>query len=135
MVHILAAAFVTCFLGCASKNCREVRAEEAAASGSVVAKTEINKGKDPMAKTALADRVKVYKSDGSLQCGMGAAISASEMQKQLGKIKIHSSSSKHDGMMRTQVCGSPTGQSNVFEIDRKDLVAAQKAGFKEWTFE
>ncbi len=38
-------------------------------------------------------------------------------------------------MMRIQVCGAPTGNSNVYEIDRKDLEAALKVGFKEWTFE
>ncbi|MNL53665.1 hypothetical protein D3C87_1769290 [compost metagenome] len=57
------------------------------------------------------------------------------MEKDLKGIKTYSSINKNDGMMRIQVCGSPTGNSNIYEIDRKDLAAALKAGFKEWTFE
>ncbi len=84
--------------------------------------------------TAL-QKVKVAKADGSLQCGQGRAIPVAEMQKELGAIKVYSSANKNDGMMRIQVCGSPTGNHNVYEIDRKDLDAALKAGFKEWTAE
>jgi hypothetical protein len=135
MKSILTMIFVVGVLGCSSKNCRETRQEEAAVNGGVSVPAPIAKEKDPMSKTALADRIRVYKPDGSLQCGMGDKISLSDMQKQLGAIKVHKSYNKHDGMMRTQVCGSPTGNNNVYEIDRKDLAAAQKAGFKEWTFE
>ena len=55
------------------------------------------------------------------------------MQKQLGDIQVHKSYNQNDGMMRIQVCGAATGNSNIYEIDRKDLAAAIKAGFKEWT--
>jgi hypothetical protein len=120
-------------IGCANKNCRDVRLEEAAASGKPIVPPEISKEKDPMTKTAKADRVRVYKPDGTLQCGMGEQIPIEVMHKQLEKIKVHRAFSKNDGMMRTQVCGSPTGNSHVYEIDRKDLSAAQKFGFKEWT--
>lgn len=89
----------------------------------------------PMAAAATTERVKVYKSDGSLQCGQGKQISLAEMQKELKGIHVYSSINKNDGMMRIQLCGSPTGNHNVYEIDRKDLEAALKAGFKEWTFE
>jgi hypothetical protein len=123
--------------GCANVNCREARDAQAAASGTTAAApaSEVSKEKDPMSKTSAADRVKVYKPDGSLQCGQGKAIPLETMQKQLGKIKVYNSFNKNDGMMRIQVCGQPTGMSNVYEIDRKDLAAAQKAGFKEWTNE
>jgi hypothetical protein len=72
-----------------------------------------------------------------LQCGQGKAIPAQEMQKELElkKIKVHSSFTKNDGMMRIQVCGAATGSSNVYEIDRKNLEAAVYLGFKEWTFD
>lgn len=116
-------------MGCANKNCRQVR-EEASPGAAPVA---VSKEKDPMSKTALADRVKVHKADGSLQCGQGKAITLPEMQKQLGDIQVHKSYNQNDGMMRIQVCGSATGNSNIYEIDRKDLAAAMKAGFKEWT--
>ncbi|WP_413561551.1 hypothetical protein [Bdellovibrio sp. HCB209] len=82
-----------------------------------------------------SDRVKVFKPDGSLQCGQGKRIPVADMQKELGSIQVFSSKNQNDGMMRIQVCGSPTGNCNVYEIDRKDLAAAQKAGFKEWTAE
>ncbi len=81
------------------------------------------------------NRVKVYKADGSLQCGQGKAIPAQEMQKDLKDIKVHSSATKNDGLMRIQVCGAPTGNANVYEIDHKDLEAALKLGFKQWTFD
>ncbi len=116
-------------IGCANKNCRQTR-EDASAGTPPVA---VSKEKDPMSKTALADRVKVHKADGSLQCGQGKAISPSEMQPQLGTIQVHKAYNQNDGMMRIQVCGAATGNSNIYEIDRKDLAAAIKAGFKEWT--
>lgn len=81
------------------------------------------------------DKVKVYKPDGSLQCGQGKAIPVADMQKDLKGIKVYSSSNQNDGMMRIQVCGSPTGNANVYEIDRTNLEAAIKLGFKEWTFD
>jgi hypothetical protein len=81
------------------------------------------------------DRVKVFKMDGSLQCGQGQAIPVADMQKDLKDIKVYSSLNKNDGMMRIQVCGAATGNCNVYEIDRKNLEAAIKLGFKEWTFD
>lgn len=88
-----------------------------------------------MTSTSKADRVKVFKPDGSLQCGQGKAVAVTEMQNQLNGIKVYSSVNRNDGMMRVQVCGAPTGNVNVYEIDRKDLAAAQKKGFKEWTMD
>lgn len=110
---------------CSHGNCRSQK------NGEMTAKTS----EVPVVASSTTDRVKVYKSDGSLQCGQGKQISLAEMQKQLKGIVVHSSANKNDGLMRIQVCGSPTGNHNVYEIDRKDLEAALKAGFKEWTFE
>lgn len=81
------------------------------------------------------DKVKVYKNDGSLQCGQGKAIELSTMAKELGDIQVFSSYSKNDGKMRIQLCGSPTGNCNVFEIPKKDLEKALQLGFKEWIYE
>ncbi len=80
-------------------------------------------------------RIKVFKYDGSLQCGMGKAIPAAEMQKELEGITVYSAENKPDGLMHIQVCGSPTGRANVYEIDKSSLELAKKKGFKEWTFE
>ncbi len=134
MKIIVISLFVFGLSACANKNCREVR-QEASAQNPSASPVIIDKEKDPMSKTALADRVKVHKADGSQQCAMGKSISVSEMQKQLGLIKVHKAYNKNDGMMRIQVCGTATGNSNVYEIDRKDLAEAIKAGFKEWTVE
>lgn len=90
---------------------------------------------DQKAPKTSTDTVKVYKYDGSLQCGMGKAIAIAEMQKELQGIIVYSNENKSDGLMRTQVCGSPTGKANVYEIDRSQLTEAKKRGFKEWTFE
>ncbi len=112
--------------GCTHGNCRANKKEtQTTTTGEVPVTT----------KTAASDHVKVFKADGSLQCGQGKAIPVAEMQKQLKDIKVYSAVNKNDGMMRIQVCGSPTGNSNVYEIDRKNLEAAIKLGFKEWIAE
>ena len=82
--------------------------------------------------TSELDRIKVYKYDGSLQCGMGKAIAFEVMQKDLKNIKVYSAANKPDGLMHIQQCGTPTGTANVYEIDKKDLEAAKKLGFKLW---
>jgi hypothetical protein len=82
-------------------------------------------------------RTKVFKYDGSLQCGKGKAVPVAEMQKELtaAHIQVYSSANKPDGLMHIQVCGSATGRANVYEIDKTSLEAAKKLGYKEWTFE
>ena len=73
-----------------------------------------------------------YKQDGSQQCGTGKKLDSSVMQKDLGSIEVFSAENKHDGMMRIQMCGHPTGNCNVFEIPPADLDKALKLGFKKW---
>ena len=65
---------------------------------------------------------------------MGQAIPLEEMAKELDNIKVYSKANKADGMMHIQVCGSSTGQANVYEIAKADLEAAIKKGFKAWQF-
>ncbi|MFS4459953.1 hypothetical protein [Bdellovibrio sp. HCB2-146] len=113
---------------CSTAKCRTQKE----AQTKVGAEAAVAAGAD---SSSSQDRVRVYKPDGSLQCGQGRAIPLNEMEKDLKGIKTYSSINKNDGMMRIQVCGSPTGNCNIYEIDRKDLAAALKAGFKEWTFE
>ncbi|MGZ3775066.1 MAG: hypothetical protein ACXVCY_16540 [Pseudobdellovibrionaceae bacterium] len=117
---------------CTHGHCKAGNTDKAPAKASAAATQGGNMPDVPSSKVA---RVKVYKADGSLQCGQGAAISLSDMQKELKGIRVHSSENKNDGLMRIQLCGSPTGNNNVYEIDRKDLEAALSVGFKEWTFE
>lgn len=80
-------------------------------------------------------RVRVYKYDGSLQCGMGKPVPVERMAEELKGIKIYSSEKKPDGLMHIQVCGSATGMTNVYEISESDLTKAERIGFKKWTFE
>ena len=121
-LSITALFFVT-LLGCAAGNCRSQKPPSDLDQNAIAQQVNI------------MDRVKVFKYNGSLQCGQGKSISISEMQKELKDIVVFSSSEKNDGMMRIQVCGSPTGDANVYEIDRKDLEKAKSYGFKEWSFE
>ncbi len=134
-VALFAMSLIT---GCASGgNCRQ----QAAAKQSTDSKAP---GADPGSATkdmnmatisTPQDRVKVFKYDGSLQCGTGKAISLDEMKNELSKFKIYSSEHKSDGLMHMQVCGAATGKANVYEVDRKDLADVKKLGFKEWLWD
>lgn len=120
-VHILILAV---FLSaCASKPCKIEERKDVVMTGNEKTSSQV---KD------LSKRVFVYKNDGSVQCETGGKIPLDTMKKDLGAIEVFSAVNKHDGMMRIQVCGAPTGYCNVYEIDEKDLDAAIKAGFKKW---
>ena len=88
-----------------------------------------------MKETSVGQRVKVFKADGSLQCGQGQKIELDKMQSELKGMKIYSKANKNDGKMRIQLCGAPTGNANIYEIDRDQLENALILGFKEWTGE
>lgn len=116
--------------GCQSHPCRDIknqRIQEGANSG-----VGLNQSRTPTAGVKTL-KVKVFKADGSLQCAMGKKISLDEMQKELKGIEVFSKTNQNDGLMRIQVCGAPTGDSNVFEIKQEDLEKALKLGFKQWT--
>ena len=87
------------------------------------------------AKPSAEDRVFVYKYDGSMQCGMGKPVALESMAKELKEIPIVSSAKKPDGLMHIQVCGSPSGTANVYEIPAKFQKQAEAKGFKKWSFE
>ncbi len=114
-------------VGCSTGNCRSQKENSMKAE---------QKDQKPIETplTGELDRVKVYKYDGSLQCGMGKPIAAEVMQKDLKTIPVFSAINKADGLMHIQQCGTPTGTANVYEIDKKDLEAAKKLGFKLWTW-
>ncbi len=122
------ASFVLLFnLSCSLGNCRSHKIEKEQIEGPMPVKE--NKLIPP---TSISERVKVFKLDGSLQCSRGKKITLSEMQNELKDIKVYSSFSENDGMMRIQLCGAPTGNGNIFEIDRSNLKKALSLGFKEW---
>lgn len=91
---------------------------------------------DTSEKTSvLPQKIRVYKYDGTKQCGQGKQLDIVEMQKELGGIKVYSATTKNDGQMRIQMCGAPTGSAHIFEINKDDLEKAKKTGFKEWIFD
>jgi hypothetical protein len=125
-MKLIVVALTILTVGCSGMNCRAQKEADMKNAGTPAVDTpEVKK----------EDRIKVYKNDGSLQCGMGKKIAVDVMQNELGKIPVFSSVNRNDGMMHMQQCGTPTGFVNVFEIPKKDLEAAKKAGFKLWTFD
>lgn len=78
-----------------------------------------------------SDTVLVFKYDQSLQCGQ-AGVETTKDQQQLENsgIAVQCSFKAHDGMMRPQACGRPTGNINVFEIPAEGLATALETGFK-----
>jgi hypothetical protein len=113
------------FTACNTTSCRE-------SNGNLQSTKKLTAEQDPMSKVSVADKIKVYKPDGSLQCDMGKPISIDDMKKELKNLRVYSEVKLHDGKMRVQLCGTPTGQCNVFEIHRDDLQEAVKLGYSEW---
>ncbi len=115
-------------VSCSSTQCRRKDKVPAMPSQSNVDKTlNIKDNNKP-------ETVYIFKYDGSLQCGMGQAIPLDEMAKELEGIKIYSKANKADGLMHIQVCGSNTGNANVYEIAKTELPVALQKGFKSWQF-
>lgn len=72
----------------------------------------------------------IGKSDQSLQCGYNVGMTIEQMSKELEDIHILKTEKRHDGLMRIQSCGAPTGMMNVYSIYRKDVKKAVKMGYK-----
>jgi len=125
---LLCAALV--MVGCVDCNCRQDRENKekaAIAAGAPAPKPETNVNPET--------RMRVYKYDGSKQCSPGLAVSPAEMQKELVGIEVYAAESKMDHLMHPMICGVQSGKANVFTIQRKDLGAVQKLGYKEWIWE
>lgn len=124
-------------VACQNTPCREIQHQKENQKNQTSKATDPNSEDTNVTPATGAGmlKVRVYKPDGSLQCGMGKKIALEVMEKELKGITIYSRSNRNDGLMRIQVCGAPTGNSNVYEISRNDLEKALKQGFKEWTFD
>ena len=72
----------------------------------------------------------VAKSDQSLQCGYNIGLTLERMAQELNSIQILKTEKRHDGLMRIQSCGTPTGMMNVYSIYRKDVKKAVRKGYK-----
>ncbi len=101
-------------IGCAEGNCRQQK------SPADIAKLENSNS-----------RIKIYKADGSKQCEKTPGLTLEKMADEIKNIQIFSSVKQDDGQMHVTLCGSSTGKINVYEIDAKDLPAAEKKGFKK----
>ncbi len=115
------------FASCSTGNCRsqKIKAEQAGPEFQP-------KENKLLPDTSKNERVHVFKANGSLQCGQGKSIDAAAMSKELKEITVYSSTTENDGKMRIQVCGAPTGNVNVYEIDKTNLDRAVSFGFSEW---
>ena len=89
-----------------------------------------------------ADTVKIFRYDGSLQCGMGQVVSLDEMARELAaaNIKVLSSEKRVVSGLIIALCGAPTGMANGYEIARYDIprIPAGPQGvksFKPWVFD
>ncbi|HRK07359.1 MAG TPA: hypothetical protein PLZ57_06285 [Pseudobdellovibrionaceae bacterium] len=78
----------------------------------------------------LPARVRVFKADGSRQCDRKPGMSVEVMQRELAGISVYNQEKKPDGLARIQLCGSPSGMINVYEIDRQSLKQAEERGFR-----
>jgi streptogramin lyase len=86
----------------------------------------------PTASSASSATVLVARADGSVQCDSKKGQSVTEMEKRFGNIKVFSRDKRTDGLMHIQICGSPTGKINVYEISQSDLERAEALGFKKF---
>jgi hypothetical protein len=125
---LLSSLLITFFIiACASGNCRENSDMQKKSNPSATENSTLTINKN--------DVVRIYKYDGSLQCGMGKSVSVDKMKEELKNIKVISGQNKSDGLMHIQQCGTPTGKANVYEILKQDLTEAKKLGFKEWIWD
>lgn len=132
--------FVLIFGACSSRPCREPRSPEldrtktstpVAAVPVTEANLNIEKGSATTVKNdALPELVRVYKPDGSRQCEKKPGVAVDIMERELAGIEVISRVKRKDGLMHIQVCGSPSGMINVFEIKATYLKQAEQRGFK-----
>jgi hypothetical protein len=130
MKYILATVFLSFMFSCSTTTCKPNETTDAAnAKQPVAGETTVS---PTTTMTNQIKKIKIYKPDGSVQCEQGSGTSAADMQKQLGDIKAYSAETKSDGLIRIQVCGQPTGNCNVYEINETDFAKASTLGFKKW---
>ena len=76
----------------------------------------------------------VYKSDGTKQCDLSPPETLDSMEAELTSIgiKVYSKKKGYDGRAGVALCGSPTGQINIYEITSSDSSTADDLGFKKF---
>lgn len=140
---LVLASFIVLAVGCSSHPCREPRAPELdrtnktdkkdSVTGVVTAQPSLL-GKGSAAGDAAAETVhiRVYKPDGSRQCEKRTGVPVDVMERELAGISVFGREKRKDGLMHIQVCGSPSGIVNIFEIEQSFFKQAEQRGFKRW---
>lgn len=123
VAYCLLLACVCLTSGCADKPCREARRPELDRTGD----PENLASQQPLPRTP--GRVWISRPDGSLQCQNGSGKSVSESARDLAGVVVYRRETRLDGLMRVQLCGTPTGRLHVFEIDERRLKEAERRGF------
>jgi hypothetical protein len=81
-------------------------------------------------------KVWVQRADGSLQCGgeERAPVTLEETTRELKDLglQVFQSVTAHDGKMRAQMCGLPTGKVIRVQILARDEAKAIQAGFEKF---
>jgi hypothetical protein len=87
-------------------------------------------------------QLRVYRLDGSLQCGMGSARSLADDQKDLELLgaKVISAEKKLLPVRVSNVCGAPTGRANTYVITESDWHKIRRSfvgpsKFGRWIFD
>lgn len=79
----------------------------------------------------------VSRSDGSLQCGDGPAITLDETiaEVEAAGVEVFGARSGHDGRKRIAMCGASTGHVHILSIGIDDLEAVEALGFARFSSE
>ncbi len=137
-IRVLLVAGLTLALlsGCQSHPCREPRMPELDQTGAARPPVAPSTGATNTGKSPGADntplRLRVFKTDGSRQCDKRSGTALDVMERELAGIPVYAKEKRPDGLMHIQVCGSPTGMINLFEIDQTNLKQAEERGFRRW---
>ncbi len=81
------------------------------------------------------ENVWVTRADGSLQCDEKETEVANDRLTKAGNeltgrgVQVIEAKKRHDGKMRAQACGFPTGNETSFLIPKKDVATAAALGF------
>jgi hypothetical protein len=83
--------------------------------------------------TSAASTLFVFKPDGTIHCDKSPGMTLDRIGQELSSagIKVFSSRKGYDGREGIALCGTPTGQINVYEIASSDVFEALRLGFKQ----
>ena len=88
---------------------------------------------EALSSSVSGPTVWVTRPDGAQQCAPGSGQSLESSSSELQKAQVHVLSSQKGGdkKFRAQMCGIPSGKTNMFQIPKEDLLKAIALGFHE----